>query len=189
MTKKKPYHVFKVPIFPANVHVCFNEAAFKQLQEDKKIPTKIDYLQDGAMAETHSIPLTDGRTVLVLILDLNVIDDLDCTLVHEAVHLVYRIFEYINEETPGEECRAYLTEYIYKEIKGICNEPSVRKRHRKVLSDTSEKVLGALLQMAEHNNGSAGSHSDTKSKDPVRGAKNPNGKTKPKTNRSFRRDW
>ena len=147
----------------------------------------VDYLQDGAMAETHSIPLTDGRTVIALILDLKAIDDLDSTLVHESVHLVYRIFEYINEETPGEECRAYLTEYIYKEIKGICNEPDVRKRHRKVLNETSEKVLGAILQMAVDSNGSAGSDSDTKSKDPVRGTKDSNGKTVTKASRHIRR--
>ena len=180
-SKKKPYHVIKVPIFPANIHVVFDEPAFKQLQKDKNIPTKVDYLQDGAMAETHSIPLTDGRTVIALILDLKAIDDLDSTLVHESVHLVYRIFEYINEETPGEECRAYLTEYIYKEIKRICNEPDVRKRHRKVLNDTSEKVLGALLQMAVDSNGSARSDSDTKPKNPVRRTKNTNRKTVPKT--------
>ena len=179
--KKKPYFVVKVPIFPANIHVCFDEPSFKQLQIDKKIPTKTEYLQDGAMAETHSIPLSDGRTVLALILDFKSIEDLDSTLVHESVHLVYRIFEYINEETPGEECRAYLTEYIFKELKRICNEPSVRKKHRKVLSDTGEKVLGALLQMAVDNNGSARSDSDTKSKDPVRGTKNRNGKTVTKT--------
>ena len=181
--KKKLYFVFKVPIFPANIHVCFDEAAFKQLQVDKNIPTKVDYLENGAMAETHSIPLTDGRTVLALILDLKAIEDLDSTLVHESVHLVYRIFEYINEEAPGEEIRAYLTEYIFKELKRICNEPSVRKRHRKVLSDTSEKVLGALLQMAVDHNGSAGSDSDPKSKDPVRGTKNGDRKVVTKTSR------
>ena len=181
--KKKLYFVFKVPIFPANIHVCFDEAAFKQLQVDKNIPTKVDYLENGAMAETHSIPLTDGRTVLALILDLKAIEDLDSTLVHESVHLVYRIFEYIGEETPGEECRAYLTEFIYKELKGIVNDPSVGKRHRKVLSDTSEKVLGALLQMAVDHHGSAGSDSDIKSKDPVRGAKNSDRKIVTKTSR------
>mgnify|MGYP006273381079 CR=1 FL=1 len=135
------------------------------------------------MAEVHSTPTADNRTLISLVLDLNMIDDLETTIVHESVHLVYRIFEYINEEAPGEEIRAYLTEYIFKELKRICNEPSVRKRHRKVLSDTSEKVLGALLQMAVDHNGSAGSHSDIKSKDPIRGTKNGNGKTKSKTSR------
>jgi hypothetical protein len=178
---KKPYFVFKVPIFPTNIHVCFDEAAFKQLQKDKGVPTKVDYLENGAMAETHSMTLSDGRTVLALILDLKAIEDLDCTLVHESVHLVCRIFDYIGEETPGEECRAYLTEYVYKELKRIIDEPSVRKRHRKILSDTSEKVLGTLLQMAVDNNGSAGSDSHPKSKDPVRGTKDTDGKTVPKT--------
>ena len=180
---KKPYFVFKVPIFPANIYVCFDEPAFKQLLKDKNVPQKIDYLEGGAMAEVHATPTTDNRTLISLILDLKMIDDLDTTLVHESVHLVYRIFEYINEETPGEEIRAYLTEYIFKELKRICNEPSVRKRHRKVLSDTSEKVLGALLQMAVDNNGSARSDSDIKSKDPIRGTKDSDRKIKPKTSR------
>lgn len=183
---KKPYYVIKVPIFPANIHVCFDEPSFKQALKDKNVPQKIDYLENGAMAETHSIPTADGRTMMALILDLKAIEDLDGVLVHESVHLVYRIFEYMCEETPGEECRAYLTEYIYKELKKVIDEPDVRKRHRKILSDTSEKVLGALLQMAEHNNGSAGPDSHPKSKDPIRGTKNTNRKTKPKTSTGVR---
>ena len=176
---KKPYYVIKVPIFPANIHVCFDEPAFKQALLDKKVPTKIDYLENGAMAETHSIPTSDGRTFIGLILDLNAIEDLDSTLVHESVHLVYRIFEYINEETPGEECRAYLTEYIYRQIKGIIDEPNIRKRYRKILDQKNQTVVGALLQMAVDHHGSAGQNSDTKSKDPIRGTKNGNRKTKP----------
>ena len=175
--KKKPYFTLKVPIFPANIHVCFDEAAFKQALKDKNVLQKIEYLESGAMAETHSIPIPDGRTMLALILDLKAIEDLDSVLVHESVHLVYRIFEYMCEETPGEECRAYLTEYVYKELKKITNEPDVRKRHRKILSDTSEKVLGALLQMAVDGDGSAGSNSDTKPKNSVRGTKNRKRKT------------
>ena len=90
---KKPYYVIKVPIFPTNIHVCFDEPAFKQALLDKKVPAKIDYLENGAMAETHSIPTSDNRTFIGLILDLNAIDDLDSTLVHESVHLVYRILD------------------------------------------------------------------------------------------------
>jgi hypothetical protein len=179
--KKKPYYVIKVPIFPANIHVCFDKPSFDMALKDKNVPTKVDYLENGAMAETHSIPTSDGRTFIGLILDLKAIDNLDSTLVHESVHLVYRIFEYIAEETPGEECRAYLTEYIFNEIKKVINEPDVRKRHRKVLNDTSEKVLGAILQMAVDHHGGAGSDSHPKSKDPVRRTKNRNRKTEPKT--------
>ena len=157
--KKKPYFIFKVPIFPANIHVCLDETAFKQMLKDKNVPQKIEYLEGGAMAEVHSTPTLDGRTLISLILDLNVIEDLDCTIVHESVHLVYRIFEYMNEDTPGEETRAYLTEYIFKEIKRILNEPSVRKRYRKILDKKNQAVIGALLQMAELSDGGAGSNS------------------------------
>ena len=115
-------------------------------------------------------------------LDLTAIDDLDATLVHESVHLVYRIFEYMCEETPGEETRAYLTEYVYKELKGVINECNIGKRNRKILEQKNQAVVGALLQMAEHSNGSARSDSNPKSKDPIRGTKNGNGKTVTKTN-------
>ena len=123
---KKPYHVVKVPIFPANIHVCFDEPSFKQVLKDKNVPQKIDYLENGAMAEVHSIPTADGKTLISIILDFKHIIDLDLTLVHESVHLVYRIFEYMGEETPGEETRAYLTEYVYKELKRIIDEPDAK---------------------------------------------------------------
>ena len=179
--KKKPYYIFKVPIFPANIHVCFDEVAFKQMLKDKNVHQKLEYLEGGAMAEVYSATSADGRTIISLTLDLKAIDDLDSTLVHESVHLVYRIFEYINEETPGEEIRAYLTEYIFNEIKKIINEPNIRKRYREILDKKNQTVVGALLQMAEHNNGSARSDSNPKSKDPIRGTKNTNRSTKPKT--------
>ena len=179
--KKKPYFVIKVPIFPANIHVCFDEPSFKQLLKDKKVPQKIEYLEGGAMAEVHSTPTAENKILISLVLDLNTIDDLDCTVVHESVHLVYRIFEYMNEDTPGEETRAYLTEYIFKEVKKLLNEPNVRKRYRKILEQKNQAVIGALIQMAEQRDGSAGSDSIPKPKSPSSRTKNTNRKTEPKT--------
>ena len=179
---KKLYRVFKVPIFPANIYICLDEAAFRQLLKDKNVPQKIDYLEGGAMAEVHSTPTADGRTLISLIMDLNAIDNLDATLVHESVHLVYRIFEYMNEETPGEETRAYLTEYIFKEVKKILDEPNIRKRYRKILEQKNQAVIGALLQMAEHSDGGAGSDSDSQPKNIIRRTKDGNGKVITKTN-------
>lgn len=179
---KKLYRVFKVPIFPANIYVCLDEAAFRQLLKDKRVPQKIEYLEGGAMAEVHSTPTLDGLTLISLVLDLNVIDDVDATVVHESVHLVYRIFEYINEETPGEEIRAYLTEYIFTEIKKILDEPNTRKRYRKILDKKNQAVIGALLQMAELGDGGARSDSDSKRKSYVRRTKDTDGKIVTKTN-------
>jgi hypothetical protein len=183
--KKKPYYIFKVPIFPTNIHVCFDEAAFKQLLKDKNVPQKLEYLEGGAMAEVYSTTTASGSTLISLALDLNTIDDLDSTLVHESVHLVYRIFEYIGEETPGEEIRAYLTEYIYKEVKNILDEPNIRKRHREILDKKNQAVVGALLQMAEHDNGSTRSNSDPQPKDSVRGAKDADRKAESETRTGF----
>jgi hypothetical protein len=115
-------------------------------------------------------------------MDLNAIDDLDATLVHESVHLVYRIFEYMNEETPGEETRAYLTEYIFKEVKKILDEPNIRKRYRKILEQKNQAVIGALLQMAEFGDGSTRSDSDPQPKNIIRRTKDGNGKVITKTN-------
>ena len=78
--KKKPYYTFKVPIFPANIHVCFDEIAFMKMLKDKNVPQKLEYLEGGAMAEVYSTPTTSGSTLISLALDLNVIDDLDSTL-------------------------------------------------------------------------------------------------------------
>ena len=179
--KKKPYHVIKVPIFPANIHVCLDEVAFKQALKDKNVLQKVEIMENGAMAETHSVPTADGRTFIGLLLDLNAIDDLDATLVHESVHLVYRIFEYMCEETPGEETRAYLTEYVYKQIKRVLDEPNFRKRHREILDKKNQTVIGALIQMAEQRDGGSRSDSDPKPKDSVRRTKNTDRKTITKT--------
>lgn len=180
--KKKLYFVTKVPIFPANIYVCLDEPAFKQALKDKNVVQKVEALENGAMAETHAIQTADGRTMIALLLDLTSIDDLDSTLVHESVHLVYRIFEYIGEETPGEETRAYLTEYVYKELKRGIDEHGIGKRNRKALDEKNKAIVGAFIQMAEQHNGSAGQNSNSKSKGVLRGAKNGNGKTVTKTN-------
>ena len=183
---KKLYRVFSVPIFPANIYICLDEAGFRQLLKDKNVQQKIDYLEGGAMAEVHSTPTADGRTLISLIADLSVIDDLDATLVHESVHLVYRIFEYMNEETPGEEIRAYLTEYTFKEVKKILDEPNIRKRYRKILEQKNQAVIGALLQMAEHDNGGARSDSDTERKNILCGTKDNDGEVVTKAGISVR---
>ena len=180
--KKKPYFVIKIPVFPANLYICMDDPSFKEMLKDKNVVQKIDAMDSGAMAETHAIQTAEGKTIIALVLDLLSIDDLDRTLVHESVHLAERIFEYMGEETPGEEIRAYLTEYIYKEIKVGIEQHGIGKRNRKLLDEKNQTVVDALLQMAQHSNGSAGQNSDSKPKGTVRRTQNTNRKTKPKTN-------
>lgn len=185
--KKKLYFVVKVPIFPANIYVCLDEISFRQALKDKNVTQKIEMLEGGAMAETHSVPTADGKTMISLVLDLPSIDNLDNTLVHESVHLTERIFEYMGEESAGEEIRAYLTEYIFKEVKEGIERHGVGKRNRKLLGEKNQAVVGALIQMAELGNGSSGSDSIPKPKRAPRGIKNSNGKAKPKARVSIQR--
>lgn len=185
--KKKPYFVVKVPIFPANIYVCLDEISFRQALKDKNVTQKIEMLEGGAMAETHSVPTADGKTMISLVLDLPSIDNLDSTLVHESVHLTERIFEYMGEESAGEEIRAYLTEYIFKEVKEGIERHGIGKRNRKLLGEKNQTVVGALIQMAELSNGGAGSDSVPKSKRVPSGTKNTDGKAKPKARVSVQR--
>jgi len=185
--KKKPYFAVKVPIFPANIYVCMDEISFRQALKDKNVTQKIEMLEGGAMAETHSVPTADGKTMISLVLDLLSIDDLDSTLVHEAVHLTERIFEYIGEESAGEEIRAYLTEYIYREIKRGIDEHGIGERNRKLLDEKNQAVVGALIQMAELGVGGAGSDSIPKPKGAPSRTKNTDGKAKPKARVNIQR--
>lgn len=178
---KKPYIVVKVPVFPANIYVCLDEDSFRVALKDRNVTQKVDALENGAMAETHAVQTADGRTMISLLLDLTAIDDLDITLVHESVHLVYRIFEYIGEETPGEEIRAYLTEYVYKEIKRGINEHGIGKRNRKLLEQKNQDVIGAFIEMGKQCDGSAGSDSVPKPKSVPSRTKNTDGKVVKKT--------
>jgi len=185
--KKKPYIVIRVPIFPANIYVCLDEISFRQALKDKNVTQKIETLEGGAMAETHSVTTADGKTMISLVLDLPSIDNLDCTLVHESVHLTERIFEYMGEESAGEEIRAYLTEYIYKEVKRGIDEHGIGKRNRKLSDEKNQAVVGALIQMAELGNGGAGSDSIPKPKRTPSRTKNTDGKAKPKARVNIQR--
>jgi flagellar biosynthesis component FlhA len=144
----KPYHIIKVPIFPANIHVLFDEPAFRQMLKDKNVPQKIEYLENGAMAEVHATPTADGRTLISLALDLNAIEDLDSTLVHESVHLFHRIMDYIAESEPSEELSAYLTEYLFVNIRKI-----VQPKYLKSQDAKNKLVVNELIKLKDENVG------------------------------------
>jgi hypothetical protein len=101
------------------------------------------------------------------------------------------VFEYIGEDDAkiGDESRSYLGEHIFKQVFSIyATEEDKRERagkgNRKASDQKSEAVVGALLQMAEQRDGSAGSDSVPKPKSVPRRTKDSNGKTKPKTDLS-----
>lgn len=68
------------------------------------------------MACTHTFTLEDGKVVCIVCLGPR-FDELDsieqaATIVHEAVHVVQRLFDWIGEERPGREFEAYAIERV-----------------------------------------------------------------------------
>jgi len=186
--KKLPYYKIEVPLFPAaDLKLCFTEKDFRNILKDNNIFQKVVALDHENVAETHYI--TDVKhPMIIVILDLEQMIDpnndfyLASTVCHESTHAAQRVFDLVGEETPGEETRAYLTEFIFNHImEGIKNYVCAGKGNRGVSDKVNQKIIGALLQMVEFNNGSARSNRDPKQKNISSGTKDSGGETKPKT--------
>lgn len=187
-TKKSPYYKIEIPLFPAaDLKLCFNEKDFRTILRDNHIFQKVVALDHENVAETHYI--TDVKQpMIIVILDLEQMIDpkndfyLAATVCHESTHAAQRVFDIVGEETPGEETRAYLTEFIFNHImEGIKNYVCAGKRNRNISSEVNQKIIGTLLQMVEFDNGSAGQDSNIKSEDISSGAKDSGRETKSKT--------
>jgi len=194
MENKLPYYIADTGYFGIKIKVCFSESAFHQAVKDSKITTKHHALDMG-IAESHYIQ-QEGTpfAMLGIVFNYEEMDKLDALermgiIYHEVSHTTTHVFEYIGEDDAkiGDESRSYLGEHIFKQVFSIyATEEDKReragKRDRKTSDKESEAVIGALFQMAQQRNGSAGSDSVPKPKSISSGAKNSNGKTKPETN-------
>jgi hypothetical protein len=193
----KLYYLADTGHFGIKIKVCFSDAAFQQAVKDSKITTKHHALDVG-LAESHYIQ-QEGTTFAMLAIVFNYEDmaKLDALermgiIYHEVSHTTTHVFEYIGEEETkvGDESRSYLGEHIFKQVFAIYatedeKRAHSRKRSRTALDETGEKVLGALLQMAEHDNRSAGSDSVSKPKTVSSRVKDANRGTKSKASRSI----
>lgn len=189
--KKSPYYKIEIPLFPAaDIKLCFCEDDFKTILKDNNIFQKVVAFEHENVAETHYI--TDIKhPLIIVVLDLQQMIDpksdfyLAATVCHESTHAAQRVFDLVGEETPGEETRAYLTEYIFNHImEGIKTYVCSGKRNRGISDKVNQEVIGALLQMVEFDNGSAGSNSNTQSENIPSGTENSARKTKSKTDTS-----
>jgi len=193
MENKLPYYIADTGHFGIKIKVCFSESAFHQAVKDSKITTKHHALDMG-IAESHYIQ-QEGTpfAMLGIVFNYEEMDKLDSLermgiIYHEVSHTTTHVFEYIGEDDAkiGDESRSYLGEHIFKQVFSIyATEEDKReragKRDRKTSDEESEAVIGALFQMAQQRDGSAGSDSIFKPKGTPRRAKDSNGKAKPKT--------
>jgi len=191
-----PYYIADTGHFGIKIKVCFSEESFSQALKDSKITTKHHALDLG-IAESHYIQQEGTPFAMLGIVfnfeDMAKLDALERMgiIYHEVSHTTTHVFEYIGEDDAkiGDESRSYLGEHIFKQVFSIyATEEDKRERagkgNRKASDQKSEAVVGALLQMAEQRDGSAGSDSVPKPKSVSRRTKDSNGKTKPKTDLS-----
>lgn len=194
---KKPYYVADTGYFEHKVKICFTEDAFNQAVKDAKITTKHSALDVG-VAESHHIQQEGTQNVLIAIVfnmdEMAKMDSLERlgVIVHETVHTVTHVFEHVGEDESkiGDESRAYFTEYLFKQVFAAYateedKRERIRERDRKTPEQTNQAVIGALIQMAEHNNGGSGSDSSSKRKGSVRRTKNSDGNTEQETRTGF----
>jgi len=190
--KKLPYYLVDTGFFEHKIKICFSDFAFQEAIKTSKITTRHTALDLG-VAESHHIQQEGTQNVLIaIVFDLAEMQKYDSLekmgiIVHECVHTVTHMFQHVGEDDTkvGDETRAYFTEYIFKQVfAAFATEEDKRersgKRSGKVSDKTNKAVIGALIQMAEHGNGGAGSDSDPKPKNPPSRTEDANGSTKPK---------
>jgi len=193
MKKTKPYYVADTGYFEHKVKICFTEEAFNEAIKDAKITTRHSALDVG-VAESHHIQQEGTQHTLIAIVfnmeEMAKMDSLERLgiIVHETVHTVTHVFEHVGEDETkiGDESRAYFTEYLFKQVFAAYateedKRERSRERNRKSSEQTNQAIIGALVQMAEHNNGGAGPHNPPKRKGNVRRTKNSDGASEQET--------
>jgi len=193
----KPYYIADTGHFGIKIKVCFSDAAFQEAVKDSKITAKHTALDIG-LAESHFIQQEGTQFAMLGIVfnweDMAKLDALERMgiIYHEVSHTTTHVFEYVGETNIGDESRSYLGEHIFKQVFAIYatedeSRENSRKRNRTTLDKTSEKVLGQILQMAEHNNGGLRQDSVSKPKSVPRRTKNSDRGAESKTSARIRR--
>jgi len=193
----KPYYIADTGHFGIKIKVCFSDAAFQEAVKDSKITAKHTALDIG-LAESHFIQQEGTQFAMLGIVfnyeDMAKLDSLERMgiIYHEVSHTTTHVFEYVGETNIGDESRSYLGEHIFKQVFAIYatedeKRECARKGNRKTSSQTDSEVIGALLQMAEQHNGSAGSDSISKPKSVPRRTKNSDRGAESKTSARIRR--
>jgi hypothetical protein len=119
------FHV-DVGFFPVPVKMCFTSQAFYKVLKDHNITAQPDMAPlELGIAETHSFSTTKEAVVIVVFNLIECVDNaalLASVVAHEATHVVARVLEHIGEEEEdfGEESRAYLTEWLVRQMFSAC---------------------------------------------------------------------
>ena len=184
------FHV-DVGFFPVPVKMCFTSQAFYKVLKDHGITAQPDMAPlELGIAETHSFSTAKEAIVIVVFNLIECVDNaalLASVVAHEATHVVARVLEHIgeDEEDFGEESRAYLTEWLVRQMFMAClvevAKIAKRKENRTKTGKKDKGEGGPVPEVGKPvDDGGAGQASDPQQQSDPSGVEGPKGKTKRK---------
>jgi hypothetical protein len=184
------FHV-DVGFFPVPVKMCFTSQAFYKVLKDHGITAQPDMAPlELGIAETHSFSTNKEAIVIVVFNLIECVDNaalLASVVAHEATHVVARVLEHIGEEVEdfGEESRAYLTEWLVRQMFTAClvevAKIAKRKENRTKAGKKDQGEGGPVPEVGEPvDDGGAGQASVLQEQGGTSGVEGPKGETKRK---------
>ena len=180
-----------VGFFPVPVKMCFTSKAFYKVLRDHGIAAQPDMAPlELGIAETHSFSTNKEAIVIVVFNLIECVDNaalLASVVAHEATHVVARVLEHIGEEVEdfGEESRAYLTEWLVRQMFTAClvevAKIAKRKENRTKTGQKDQGEGGPVPEVVEPvDDGGAGQAGVLQGQDNPSGVEGPQGRTKRK---------
>jgi len=172
--------------------MCFTSKAFYKVLKDHGITAQPDMAPlELGIAETHSFSTPKEAIVIVVFNLIECVDNaalLASVVAHEATHVVARVLEHIGEEVEdfGEESRAYLTEWLVRQMFMAClvevAKIAKRKENRTKTGKKDKGEGGPVPEVGKPvDDGGAGQTSVLQQPSDPSGVEGPKGKTKRKT--------
>jgi len=180
-----------VGFFPVPVKMCFTSKAFYKVLRDHGIAAQPDMAPlELGIAETHSFSTNKEAIVIVVFNLIECVDNaalLASVVAHEATHVVARVLEHIGEEVEdfGEESRAYLTEWLVRQMFTAClvevAKIAKRKENRTKTGQKDQGEGGPVPEVGEPvDDGGAGQAGVLQGQDNPSGVEGPQRGTKRK---------
>jgi hypothetical protein len=184
------FHV-DVGFFPVPVKMCFTPKAFYKVLKDHGITAQPEMAPlELGIAETHSFSTTKEAVVIVVFNLAECVDNaalLASVIAHESTHVVARILDHIGEDVEdfGEETRAYLTEWLVRQMFTAClaevGKIAKRKENRTKAGKKGQGEGGPVPEVGKPvDDGGAGQASVPQQQGDPSGVERPKGKTKRK---------
>lgn len=185
------FHV-DVGFYPVPVKMCFTPKAFYKILKDHSITAQPDMAPlELGIAETHSFSTTKEAIIIVVFNLVECIDNaalLASVVAHESTHVISRILDHIGEDVEdfGEETRAYLTEWLVRQMFTAClvevGKIAKRKEARAKTGKKGQGEGGPVPEVGKPvDDGGAGQVGVPQQQSDSGGVERPKGKTKRKT--------